>query len=906
MLGRRLPTALPATLFEAEFSAKVPLLCEHGLYGTLVVPGAAYLTMALSAAETATGRAACTLESVSFREPLLMDADAAYTVQTILSSEQAGATQVEIFSSPQYGNDWRLHCVGAIRSGATAEAGTFTSPDRAQVLTRCTEELSGEQFYGFMADRNSSLGPRFRWVERLHRGPGEALARLRPPLDGERAGGYRLHPGLIDSCFQVFGATWPNDERDPAVYVPVSLERLHFFDAAGDACWCHARLRPERVGGLFVGDLVVLDEVGRVLVEIAGLSVMPARRASLLRPREANLADWLYEVRWRRQPISSSSQPAPDSGSWLILADAAGVGEALRQVLTAQGIACRLIRRDQLDPGRPEGLGELLATVAREATPCRAVVFLWELDATIEEEFTVLKGSSCSDALRLTQALAQLGWRDAPRLWLVTRRAQAVLPDEPRIAAEQALLWGLGRTIARELPDLWGGLIDVDDDAQAAAALIAKIVGSTREDQLALRGGECYVARLERTALAPTDTLSHIDPEGVYLITGGLGALGLAFAHWLVANGARRLALVGRHAEPNPATHELLRKGASVLVAPCDVTKADELARLLGSPELSGLRGIIHAAGVLDDGSLLQLTPERLRYVLAPKVNGSWNLHLLTRGLALDFFVLCSSAAAVFGSAGQANYAAANAFLDGLAHQRRAIGLPALSVNWGPFAKAGMAARSMTSHPRRNTIQGMDAIELEQGGPILGRLLAQGAPQLAVLPIRSRDLPSLTGQRSSLLASLARAPDPMEQATASLPSELERRVAEAHPVRRAQILLTSVIEQAAGVLVLDANQTLDPRRPLREYGLDSLMALDLSTALSRLIGRKLPATLVYEQPTAEAIASYLALELGIEASMPPQPAVDQRTVTIAEVQHLSEQELNAFVAETLDSLIGKQ
>jgi NAD(P)-dependent dehydrogenase (short-subunit alcohol dehydrogenase family)/acyl carrier protein len=653
---------------------------------------------------------------------------------------------------------------------------------------------------------------------------------------------------------------------------------------------------------MFTGDLALLDEAGHVLAAITGLSVMAARRASLLQPREANLADWFYEVRWRQVALSSGSEPAPNIESWLILADAGGVGEALGKVLTAQGIASQVVSRDQLDMGGPEAITTLLADAASDAAPCRAVVCLWALDASPVDEATVVTGSNCSEALRLIQALARQGWREAPRLWLVTRRAQAVLPNEPRIAAEQALLWGLGRTMAQELPDLWGGLIDLDDDEPAAAALLARIIGSTVEDQLALRAGQCYAARLERAGLAQRDQPPRIDPEGIYLITGGLGAVGLALTQWLVANGARRLALVGRHAEASPATDELVRQGASVLVAACDVGQADELARLLERPELAGLRGIIHAAGVLDDGALVQLTPERLKAVLAPKVDGSWNLHRLTRGLALDFFVLCSSAAAIFGSAGQANYTAANAFLDALAHQRRASGLPALSVNWGPFAEAGMAAHTTTVRPRRNPIQSMEAIELEQAGPILGRLLSQSVPQLAVLPIRSGDLSRLAGQRSSLLASVARTPGPTQPQTAAVPPELARRLAAAHPAQRAQILLVSVIEQAAGVLDLDANQKLDPRRPLREYGLDSLMALDLSTVLSRLSGRKLPATFVYEQPTVEAMAACLGRELGIESSIPPQPAVDERAAAMAEVQQLSEKELNAFVAEALDSL----
>jgi NAD(P)-dependent dehydrogenase (short-subunit alcohol dehydrogenase family)/acyl carrier protein len=706
---------------------------------------------------------------------------------------------------------------------------------------------------------------------------------------------------LLDACFQVFGATWPKAEREPVVYVPVGLEQLNCFDAAAEAQWCYARLRPERAAGLFVGDLTLCDPAGRLLVEISGLRVMAASRASLLRPQTANIADGLYAIRWQPLAMPHSQQPASEAGSWLILADELGVGEALQPTLTAHGISSRLVRRQELDLARPEALAEALAPLADAAAPCRALVCLWPLDVPAEAEASEVPVSICTDALLLIQALAKLNARVVPRLWLVTRQTQAVVPDQSGVAAAPALLWGFGRTLARELPDMWGGLIDIDDADTSAAARLVELIRDAREDQLALRAGQCYTPRLERIPPAAEAPRRPLDPDGVYLITGGLGAVGLALAQWLVANGARRLALVGRHAGPNAATAELERQGASVYVAPCDVTHAGEVARLLAQPELSGLRGIIHAAGVLDDGALMQLTPERMTSVLAPKVSGSWNLHRQTRGLALDFFVVCSSAAAVLGSAGQANYAAANAFLDALAHQRQASGLPALSVNWGPFAQAGMAARALAAQPRRNSLPGLDPIALEQAGPILGRLLAQGLAQAAVLPIPVRDLPRLTGPRSSLLAASGRQLDRREQPAAEAPRELARRLAEAHPAHRAQLLLANVVEQAASVLLLQTSQTLDPRRPLREYGLDSLMALDLSATLSRMIGRKLPATLVYEQPTAEALAVYLARELGLEVSAPAAPADDQRSAAIAEIQQLSATELEEFVNQTLKS-----
>ena len=235
--------------------------------------------------------------------------------------------------------------------------------------------------------------------------------------------------------------------------------------------------------------MALLDEHGRVLVEIAGLRVMAARSASLLRSLEPNLDDWLYQVRWRPPAVTAGAAPAPDTGRWLILSDAAGLGASVAQRLTERGTSWRLVRRDQLDLDSTQAMMDVLTADQAAAIPGHAIVCLWALDDAPAGDPLESAGTHCGEILRLVQALAQLP--EPPRLWLVTRRAQAVLPHEPKVDAGQALRWGLGRTMAIELPDLWGGLIDLDDDQLAAAEALANWVGRSSEDQLALRGGQC-------------------------------------------------------------------------------------------------------------------------------------------------------------------------------------------------------------------------------------------------------------------------------------------------------------------------------------------------------------------------------------------------------------------------------
>jgi len=406
---------------------------------------------------------------------------------------------------------------------------------------------------------------------------------------------------------------------------------------------------------------------------------------------------------------------------------------------------------------------------------------------------------------------------------------------------------------------------------------------------------------LDHAAVKPEGSVAVRD-DATYLITGGRGGLGLCVAQWLVDQGARSLALVGR-GEPSPETAEFLAalrmRGAEVLSLRADVAREADVRSVIA--HVAGgrlpLRGVFHAAGVLDDGILVNQDWDRFVKVMAPKVRGAIHLHNATTGTALDFFVLFSSSASLLGFPGQGNYAAANGFLDSFAHYRQGQGLPAQSINWGPWDEIGMTV----GLKRQWSALGMNAIKTDQGLETLGVLLREKAPQVAVLPMDWADIARRfpSGEAPRLISGLTR------EFTATLEPtpewvELGRRVAEAPPAERKLIVVARLLDMGRAVLGLTATQTMEVKAPLNEVGFDSLMAVELANELGRSAGIAVPVTLLFDYPTFDALADYLLAEVFHLAPPPGQAArPDERQEAtksaqevIASVSMLSDDEVN--------------
>jgi len=362
--------------------------------------------------------------------------------------------------------------------------------------------------------------------------------------------------------------------------------------------------------------------------------------------------------------------------------------------------------------------------------------------------------------------------------------------------------------------------------------------------------------------------------------------LGLQTAKALVASGARHIVLTGRSGANGQiaAIRELESSGAKVRVVRADVSRPEDVNRLFGETlaAMPPLAGLIHSAGVIDDALLSEQSLKRLRNVMAPKVDGAWNLHLHTKDLTLDFFVCFSSAASMVGSPGQANYAAANAFLDALAHHRRFLGLPGLSINWGAWSGDGMAAEQETR--RRMAARGVAAIDRQQGISLLLSLLNSAGipPQIGVLPVNwNRFLEQFPDQVPSLFRALG---EPRHRQR-----NFRQQLDSAPLEERQSMLRIHLAEALASVLGFASAERIAPRQRFFDLGMDSLTALEFRKRLESALAIKLPATSAFDYPTLEALGSHLASLLIPLAQTPP--GEDLASLSDSEIARLLRQEL---------------
>jgi NAD(P)-dependent dehydrogenase (short-subunit alcohol dehydrogenase family) len=618
--------------------------------------------------------------------------------------------------------------------------------------------------------------------------------------------------------------------------------------------------------------------------------------------RRAARAAPVHEIRWE-----ADAGPVPRwrdrAGRWILCADRRGVATRLAALLEAKGEACELFPlpepRLASDPAAVRAL--VRDALGRDGLRVLGVVYLWALDAPEPEQGASRAAEeACAGLLHVTQALVADAGDEPPRLWLVTAGAQPVGGAREEVALTAAAVWGLGRVIAAEHPELRFAAVDLPavDPGREVEALARLLRSEHPGEQLGLRGGVEHTPRL--VTITPPAGGGRLMAEATYLITGGAGALGLATARWMVEAGARHLVLVGRSPPGADAEHAVARlraAGARVVFHQVDVASAAGLASVFADLDahLPPLRGVVHAAGALDDALVPEVCADRLGRVLAPKIDGAFHLDRLTAHRPLDFFVVYSSIASWLGLAGEASYAAANASLEALAQRRRARGLPALSIGWGSFTGTGLAAtpggRRVAAFLAR---RGVGGFSVDAGMATLGALLAAGAAapaRVLVMPVAAAPAEGGPSRWDALLGRARPAPEDRG-------IRLREALAAAHPASRRRALLAAhLVGEVASVLGLPV-EGVDAEAPMRALGMDSLMAIELRDRLEASLGIPVATTLVWQRPTVSEMAAYLAERLDPERDEPAAPparepapagAPDDLDALLAEVEQLSDE-----------------
>ncbi|MFF5103463.1 type I polyketide synthase [Streptomyces sp. NPDC000134] len=574
------------------------------------------------------------------------------------------------------------------------------------------------------------------------------------------------------------------------------------------------------------------DPIGAVLPRLS--SWRQAQNA------HSEIDGWRYRIAWLPVPEPTAAL----TGTWLVVSRDGAGEESVADALTRYGARVLPVRAGDAAQDR-DALTALLTAVDE---PVAGVLSLLALDPA-------LPSGGVYATLALVQALGDTGLT-AP-LWYATRGGVTVGRSDTPVRPEQAMVWGLARCVGREQPERWGGLVDLPDtlDDRAAARLAGILAGTGDEDQVALRTGGVYARRLVR---APSGRTGDWEPTGTVLITGGTGGIGAHVARWLAAKGADHLLLTSRRGPDADGADELRAEltglGARVTIAACDVADRESVAKLLASvPQEYPLTAIMHTAGVLDDGVLSALTPDRLAAVLRPKVDAAVNLDELTRDLDLSAFVMFSSISGTFGALAQGSYAAANAYLDAFAERRVAAGLPAGSVAWGPWGGGGMVGEQLGEILRS---RGTAPFDPELAIAALDRAVREDDPTVLVVADIDWDVyaPSLPATLLRELPAARRAPAP---AQAAAPQDLTARLTALPAPERERAVLELVREHVAAVLGYESPKMVEPGRAFKELGFDSLTAVEFRNVFNTATGLSLPSTLVFDHPTPAALAAHV-------------------------------------------------
>ncbi|MXM69183.1 SDR family NAD(P)-dependent oxidoreductase, partial [Streptomyces sp. HUCO-GS316] len=810
---------------------------DHAVMGVVLLPGAALVEMALHAGD----QVGCPLlAELTLHAPLVLPDEDAVVLRVVVGGpDESGSRTVGVFSATADDAPWTLHAEGLLTVAVTEP-----SVERADWPPAGAEEVPTDGFYRRLLDDGYAYGATFQGLRKVWRRGEELFAEvaLPEPVDAE-ADRYGLHPVLLDSCLHA--PLLAASRTDEGAMLPFAWTEVacHAVGAAA----LRVRIAPADGDAVSVA---ATDMLGNPVLTVGSLVSRPVT-ADRLQERAAD-QDAGYRVEWMPLPKPSGT------------ASLAVLGEA----------------PDGLDGGtRFTDLSALCAAVDEGMpVPDRVVVRCGAFDGggDVPGEVRTTTGR----VLELVQEWLALERFEDARLVLVTSNA---VPDgQGPVNLAAAPVHGLLRSAQAEHPGRFA-LVDTDGSEASADALAAAT--TCGEPEIVLRDGEPRVPRLARA------TAGHVEPPalaaGTVLVTGGTGGLGGLVARHLVAeHGVRRLVLVSRRGVEAPGAGELVAEleefGAEVSVAACDVSDRAALSAVLdGIPAGHPLTGVVHTAGVLDDGVVASLSAERLDAVLGAKADAAWHLHELTLGRPLAAFVVFSSSAGVFGAPGQGNYAAANTFLDALASHRRAMGLPAVSLAWGLWAAGGMGERLGAAELRRLGRNGFPAMTVEQGLALFdSALTADDALRVLV----RLDLPALraAGAASGPLSPVLRGlvtPARRAAGNTSTGESLHARLADLPAEERGPELLDLVRTEVARVLGHPSADSVAADQAFKDLGFDSLSAVELRNRLNAVTGLRLPATLVFDHPTATAVAAHLDRLLSYDGTRPSTVA----TVPVARV-----------------------
>ncbi len=831
LLGEYIQSPLEDLLFRKELDfQEFPYLKDHQIYQHVLFSGTGFFELALAAGRHLFKEGNLFLENFQIQSPLELSEEKKTLLQVIAHREE-GKYIFSIYSlNPQdEDNQWTLHAT------AKGSISLENPPNRVKEnLPTFTHELNIAEFYKNLASKGFNYGPFFQRVKKLWVEKNEVLAELEP-LEEQ---GYFAHPALLDGCIQALIAA-TLDEKN--IYLPIGFDQMILYSPLESSLQAYARIVSES-DQILKGDIILFTSEGKVLAEIRGFQAKKTTPALLNNSLKKQI-QLTYELSWQPSPLEEIIPVEKPSGTWLIFANEQGLGASLNKQLKTIGDSSLLVSSP---PKNMEQMLQLLQETLKEG-PIAGIFYFPD---PVIEEFKKAISSNLETALALAQAIITLDLKDSLLFYMITQKTLS-----------QAPLSGFLYSWILEYPHMKICELTFDSEMslqEQMGSLLNEINVPSNEDRILYSKGVRHVPRLIRSSFEEVSEMP-VHSDASYLIAGGLGGIGGKIAEWLSVRGAKHIVLFSRNL-PKEKTRELIKKiesqGTHLEVLSLDITRTASVEFLMQKfgQEWPELKGIFHLSGVLDDGSLLNQNATRFENVLAPKIEGAWNLHTFSLNKKLDFFVLFSSIASIFGSPGQSNYAAANAFLDTLAQTRSQKGLPALSISWGPWSEVGMAVNIIEQQRQK----GFLPLTPEEGIHALEMALGKKSPHILIAKIDWKTVALKQAKLTSLFKELL----PLSQKPAES-QILLKQLQKVEAKEKESILRDHILSLVRKVLGWSFEEEIPEENSLMDMGMDSIMATELNNHLKSLIGTLHPisATFIFDHPSISQIMDFFKKEI---------------------------------------------
>ncbi|WP_262121905.1 SDR family NAD(P)-dependent oxidoreductase, partial [Serratia ficaria] len=846
LLGSRISLAGDSTVFESLITPHTHgWLYDHRVYELAVMPGAGVAEVMRAAGEALFARSDIHLSSLILQSPLIL-AEAGQHVQVVIKVND-GLNEVMVWSRAAQTTEWQLHAT------AEVECGTLESQlplDLASIKARCDNDSDITELYQHFADSGLPYGASFRGLAGVWSNQNEVLAKLKIPGDISEVYDFGIHPVLLDLAFQAYLSI----DDSLVLQLPFTIEKFVVYERHVDEAFVYVKVSKFGENHQSIdADVFVTDFSGKIIAKALGMCI---RQAALPdRQQSASAKKKIYELQWK--PAGGSEPLNQINARVALFGPYSRDSEKLAVAMTHAGA----------DVMRLSAIEDVVAN------PPDMVILHWDGESYHNEDVQYKKILlSAIEAIRQLQSSGLT----SKVVWL-TRQAVKVSEQDQVDPIASALL-ALARALYKEFSNFPLYLIDADELNGDNLFLINEILGTQSECEVAIRGASRFVPRLNVLVQEASPEVSVAGSS--VLITGGLGAIGMNIAEWLAQQGARRIALVSRNivlSEKKKAKiAQIESNGAAITLITADVTDIVSIGQAIEQfSQDDALSGIIHVAGARNAQLLTEVTRESFAEVMSAKVDGAVHLDLLTRQRELDFFILFSSVASTLSPEGQGVYAAANAFLDGLADYRQTLGLPARSYAWGPWGEEGMVSDLDAQQSARLRNHGIDILTTADAGQLFNAAASCTSVKLILADLNIRaiknyfreDIPAIWRDLISVSEPRQKAATVEDGLTAMSASD------------RYSKILTLVRAESARVLSLAKADDIEKDQSLRDKGLDSLMALELRKGLGKKLGLTLPATLALDHPTPAALADFILSQMGSSKQSQPIAAKDSFILT---------------------------